>query len=552
MSKCSRLMVQGKPFFSLGGQTHNSTSYVLSDMTRAWQSVKAMGGNTVATPVPWDAFEPVEGQFNETFVTDLIDEARRQGLKLSLLWFATWKNGTMEYCPAWVKRDTARFQRVLLKDGLAIHQLSAHCPANWEADGRAFEKLMQVVRDYDQDEQTVIAVQIENEPGILGGTRRDFSPLGQAAYEADVPAHLIQYAKDHPGSILARKWIKAGSQDAGPWGEVFGRYGAEAVTAYAIARYIDGIAQKGKAVYGDLFMYMNVWMDGCSRGRGTNLAGIDWPSGGAIIGNLDIYYATCVALDAISPDNYKLDLQRHKEVTDAYAHPEIGFPLYVPESSSANMNAGQAFYAVAEKGAIGYHIFGCESCLEDDGVTLRDKAVPMMHTMKMLSAVEPLLFQYQGTDDIHSIVQLVGEREGVLEELKGDWKATYSFIKPGDGWSAMDFRHRDAIQEEGVGVNDTEVEKGRALIFQAGGNEFYVVGHKCRITFNHYEPDDGSIPAVFASPILQPTNVNYIEVTEGHFDEGGRYVVDRVRSGDEVRHGIWCQYDCGVIHIVLD
>ena len=41
----------------------------------------------------------------------------------------------------------------------------------------------------------------------------------------------------------------------------------------------------------------------------------------------------------------------------------------------------------------------------------------------------------------------MGEREGVLEELKGDWKATYSFIKPGDGWSAMDFRHRDAIQE---------------------------------------------------------------------------------------------------------
>ena len=116
----------------------------------------------------------------------------------------------------------------------------------------------------------------------------------------------------------------------------------------------------------------------------------------------------------------------------------------------------------------------------------------------------------------------------------------------------MDFRHRDAIREEGVGVDDTEVEKGRALIFQAGDNEFYVVGHKCRVTFLPYEPDDGSIPATMASLILQPTNVNYMTVTEGHFDEDGQYVVDRVRSGDEVRHGIWCQYDCGVVRVVLN
>ena len=551
MSKQARLMVQGKPFFSLGGQTHNSSSYTVDKMARSWNSVKALGGNTVATPVPWDAFEPVEGQFNEKFVTDLIDEARKQGLKLTFLWFATWKNGTMEYSPAWVKRDTARFQRVLLKDGLAIHQLSAHSKENWEADKRAFCKLLQVIRDYDQDEQTVIAVQVENEAGILGGTRRDFSPLGQAAYEADVPAHLIQYAKDHPCSLLAEKWQAAGGKETGSWGEVFGRYGAEALTAHAIASYIDGIAAAGKEVY-DIFLYTNVWLDGGSRGMGTNMAGIDWPAGCAVIGNLDIYYATCQALDTIAPDNYKLDLFRHKEVTDAYAHPENGFPLFVPESSPANMNAGQMFYAVAEKGAIGYHIFGCESCLEDDGETLRPLAVPMMHTMKMLTAATPLIFQYQGTEDIHSLVQMVGEREQVLEKLKGGWRAAVTYAVSGDGWPSMDFRHWDAIREEGKGVDDTQVEKGRAMIFQVNDNEFYVIGHKARITFNQYEPDDGSIPATYASPILQPTNVNYIEVTEGHFDENGQYVVDVVRSGDEVRHGIWCQYDCGVIHVVLD
>ena len=549
MMKQARITVKGKPFFSLGGQTKNSSSYVLEEMDRAWKSVKALGGNTVATPVPWDAFEPEEGQFNEKFVTDLIDEARKQGLKLAFLWFATWKNGTMEYSPVWVKKDTARFQRVLLKDGTEIHQLSAHSRANLEADKRAFCKLLQVIRDYDQDEQTVIAVQVENEAGILGGTRRDFSPLGQAAFEGDVPAHLIQYAKDHPASVLAKKWAKAGGKASGNWVEVFGRYGAEALTAYAIASYIDEIAAAGKEVY-DIFLYTNVWLDGGSRGMRSNLAGIDWPAGCATINNLDIYYATCQALDTIAPDNYQMEMTRHIEVTDAYAHPEAGYPLYVPESGAANMNATLMFYAIAEKGAIGYHIFGTEQVLEEDLQTLRPQAVPMMHSMVMLQNVEPLLHQYQGTDRIHAMVQYTGEPGQILQELSGNWKGIVSFDKSGDGWTAMDFRHLEAIKEEGVGIGDPTVEKGRGIVFQASDNEFYVVGHKCRVTFLPYEPDDGSIPATMASLILQPTNVNYMTVTEGHFDEDGQYVVDRVRSGDEVRHGIWCQYDCGVIHVV--
>ncbi|MBR5501825.1 MAG: FAD-dependent oxidoreductase, partial [Oscillospiraceae bacterium] len=37
---------------------------------------------------------------------------------------------------------------------------------------------------------------------------------------------------------------------------------------------------------------------------------------------------------------------------EAYANPEKGFPLYVPESSSAGINVGQIFYAFSDKGAI--------------------------------------------------------------------------------------------------------------------------------------------------------------------------------------------------------
>jgi hypothetical protein len=115
----------------------------------------------------------------------------------------------------------------------------------------------------------------------------------------------------------------------------------------------------------------------------------------------------------------------------------------------------------------------------------------------------------------------------------------------------MDYRHRKAISEEGVGTGDSNVEKGRGLLVQVSENEFFLVGHKLRLLFNRPEPIDGHISALMASNGMQANNSCYLELTEGHFDEKGNYVVDRVRSGDEARHGIWAQADCGVIHFKL-
>ena len=119
-TKHSGFSIHGKPFLSIGGQTHNSSSYFPQDMEISYASVEALGGNTIAVPVPWEVFEPEEGNFNEEFIRQLISGARSHGLRMVFLWFATWKNGTMEYTPSWVKADTERFQRVLLKDGAPI------------------------------------------------------------------------------------------------------------------------------------------------------------------------------------------------------------------------------------------------------------------------------------------------------------------------------------------------------------------------------------------------------------------------------------------------
>ena len=99
MAKKTQFTVLGSPFFSIGGQTHNSSSYYPGDMERSFRSVKELGGNTVSTPLCWDKFEPVEGCFNEDWVRQIIDQARKWDMRLVFLWFATWKNGTMEYAP---------------------------------------------------------------------------------------------------------------------------------------------------------------------------------------------------------------------------------------------------------------------------------------------------------------------------------------------------------------------------------------------------------------------------------------------------------------------
>jgi hypothetical protein len=59
-----------------------------------------------------------------------------------LLWFATWKNGDMDYAPAWVKTNPKRFKRVIAPSGLDIWNLSTHCPENVQADKRALVELL--------------------------------------------------------------------------------------------------------------------------------------------------------------------------------------------------------------------------------------------------------------------------------------------------------------------------------------------------------------------------------------------------------------------------
>ena len=99
MERQAFFTAQGKPFYSIGIQSHNSSSYMPEQLRETFHAAQLLEVNTVAVPVPWERYEPEEGCFNDAFISRILSLAREYLLHLVLLWFGTWKNGTMEYTP---------------------------------------------------------------------------------------------------------------------------------------------------------------------------------------------------------------------------------------------------------------------------------------------------------------------------------------------------------------------------------------------------------------------------------------------------------------------
>lgn len=552
-------MVKGKPFFSIGGQVHNSSGYAIGaaegktyrkDRERAFLSLKQLGVNTAAIPVCWDVFEPEEGEFDTGYVKRIIERVREQGLHAVLLWFGTWKNGQMEYTPTWIKKDRKRFRRVICADGRETTVLSPFCRENLEKDKKAFCRLMEVIRDYDSETGTVIAVQVENEPGMYAASIRDFSKEGTKYFEGAVPEEIIGAArkeeKDGKESELVKEWHANGRRKEGNWAEVFGRFGAELCMAWATAKYIDEIAEAGRKVY-DTFLYVNVWMDRCGT-RGWSMAGLDYPCGGAVSKVLPVWEAAAGHLDCIAPDIYELEPGCVQEAQQIYDREDM--PFYVPESGMTNINAAMMFEAVGKHSAIGYHVFGTESCLEEDG-SLKESAVGIQHSFEMLQNASQLLLKRKQETEVYAFVQKAGQDASRLEI--GEWLCRVCYTGAGAeyaGWVAMDYRHDKDLKNINRIPMNIDDEMARGLLFRTGDNEFYLVGQKIRLYWQKKSWIDGSIPMNMLNIQHQAHNMELLCIEEGHF-ENERFVIDRRRSGDEARHGIWAQYDCGVVHFIL-
>ena len=133
----TQLVVDGKPFLVLAGELGNSSSSSVENMRPFWPKLAGLNLNTVLMPVYWELIEPTEGKFDFTLVDGLIQDARKNKLRLVPLWFASWKNSMSSYAPAWVKTNQRRFPRSQERNGNGMEILSTFSKENVDADARA-------------------------------------------------------------------------------------------------------------------------------------------------------------------------------------------------------------------------------------------------------------------------------------------------------------------------------------------------------------------------------------------------------------------------------
>jgi beta-galactosidase GanA len=196
------LLVDGQPFLVLGGQSHNSSASNPADLERVWAALNGLHANTAEIPLYWELIEPQPGQFDFQLVDAIVAGARRHGLRLILLWFASWKNGEMHYTPEWIKYDRVRYPRVRDPSGIDLDILSPLAEASRDADARAFAALMAHLCAIDEAERTVIMIQVENETGLLGADR-DYAEAATRLFDSAVPTELIDYLGAHRDQLSA-------------------------------------------------------------------------------------------------------------------------------------------------------------------------------------------------------------------------------------------------------------------------------------------------------------------------------------------------------------
>lgn len=496
----TQLIVQGQPWMVLGCELGNSTSSSRDYLVPYWQKLKDAGVNTVLAVVSWEQTEPVEGQFDFSVVDHLLEDARSNDMKLALLWFGSWKNGITSYTPTWVKRDTRRFPLAQTPDGKPLPILTTLGDKTCKADAKAFAAMMAHLKKVDAQQQTVVMIQMENEVG-LHGHPRDYCPLADAAYKGQVPQALTDWLTAHREQLLPETreaWEAGGCKTEGTWEEVFSPAdrAAEIFMAWHYASYMDRITEAGKQEYA-LPTFVNAWIVQPEDTRPGN-----YPSGGPQAQNHDIWRAAAPHIDILSPDIYLNDFP---EQLALYAR--NGNPVFIPESRSGQNGAANAAYAIGAKDAIGYSPFGFErNCDDDVNATFRS-------FYQKVGRITPMILEAQADGRIGAAWLKGSEPTRVKDTIQlADVRIVCELISSG-------MRNGGAPQLTG-GTYAPDAIGYAIAIRNADDDSYLFLGSNVRITFL---PADGK------------GIMGLAKVTEGDYDEQGRWVEGRWLNGDEIQ-----------------
>jgi len=437
-----RLILGGRPYLMLGAELENTSALEPCDipyMDPLFDLLCEQRMNTIEAPVCWRQLEPKEGEFDFSVIDALIAHARARNMHLAILWFGLYKNLQSYYAPLWVIHNTTRFFRAKDKEGKDIHTVSPFCQAGLDGDRRAFQKLMDRIKEQDPTHQVVLMVQVENEmPSWL-----DYSDPAQEAWKQPVSKELIQHIAENEATIsrwLRDTWTRHGRKTSGTWAEVFGpgeSEGGRAFGAWFYARFADQVAAAGKAILA-LPMYINSWQG-------------ESPCYQAY---MDIAHVAAPSIDFMGPDLYLKKGFSHE--VELASRPWNN--VVVPETNGSTAAGARAWTA-----------YGKHGCLYYGGYW-----GPEMETSRCKETFEIL----------EQMADLICEKKasayllGFHQEVE---KAGEAWEEPFCGYT-LRFAATDAVKTEGEFDNVTGGEMpGAGLAVKIGPDEFVLIASRVSV-----------------------------------------------------------------------
>lgn len=480
------LYVGGEPFFCLAGELHNSSASSLDYMEReVWPKLEGLNMNSVILPLYWECIEPREGIYDFTLLEGIIAQARSRKMKLIFLWFGLWKNAESMYAPGWMKQDSDTYFRARKVNGEPINTISPLCDAAVEKDRLAFTAVMSRIRELDEEQSTVLFMQVENEIGLLG-TPRDYCDTANAAFARIVPVELAE---------------KLGLEAGRNWKETFGEDAEESFMAYWFAKAVETITASGRTAY-PLPCYANAWLRQYPWYPGS------YPSGGPVVEVHPIWKATAPSLFTLAPDIY---VPYVPKVLDEYAY--AGNPLVIPEVRKDAVTAAYCLYAFGQHNAICYSPFGIEELNMDPALIDR----PPMEVMIALN-IDPSAFDIAGSNRVLAkTYDLVNQMKPLYLEYRGT-PHMRSFIKHEETDFGTYFQFADYNLSIAYGPKISGKPIAGGIVYELAPNKFLIIGMQCSLTFQ---------PKVGVNKKVDILNLEEGTLVNGQWQRG------RILNGDE-------------------
>jgi hypothetical protein len=498
-----QLLLHGEPYLILGGEIGNSSAGTAAQADTTLPQLARMHLNTVLMPVAWEQTEPTENTFDFTILDHWIDVARQEHLHLVLLWFGSWKNGFSNYAPGWVKADAKRFPRAVSAEGTETEILSTLGSETQKYDARAFSALMKHLREKDQNQQTVLMVQIENEVGFFG-RGRDRSAAANHLFQSAVPADLLHSLRNDRESLSPK--LRAQFHPGGhTWQEVFGDFADEAFMAWNYARYIQGVAAAGKQSYA-LPMFVNSQLPAPGERAG------EYPSGGPHPDFLDVYRVIAPSIDFYSPDiywpNFEYWIERFRFK---------GNPVFVPE---ARMDAASynALYAYSEAKSFGFSPFGVDTAQKN---TSEKTGPTIAEVYSALESISDTLLTAQSANRTRGLVLHNNSPRPTQTVSLGGYlfEATLSRTWP---------------------ARTLATDDGAMIVMQSGPDEFYIVGSGLTVSFFRDPDVDAKLGGISA--------IEEVERVAGKWNTTRRLNGDQSNQGRQL---LMEAHEIRIYHVVL-